>query len=50
LTGGRRVHFERDIDPEAMRLSAGQLSMLIEGIDWMAPERRWRPGEASGRG
>jgi transposase len=27
-------------------LSAEQLSMLIEGIDWRAPERRWRPAVA----
>jgi transposase len=24
-------------------LTTAQLSMLIEGIDWRAPERRWRP-------
>ena len=24
-------------------LSSAQLSMLIEGIDWRAPERVWRP-------
>lgn len=24
-------------------LSPAQLSMLIEGIDWRAPERTWRP-------
>ena len=27
-------------------LTAEQLSMLIEGIDWRAPERRWRPAVA----
>jgi transposase len=27
-------------------LSSSQLSMLIEGIDWRAPERRWRPAVA----
>ena len=24
-------------------LSSAQLSLLIEGIDWRAPERVWRP-------
>ncbi|WP_339635108.1 IS66 family insertion sequence element accessory protein TnpB [uncultured Sneathiella sp.] len=27
-------------------LSSAQLSMLIEGIDWRAPERIWRPEKA----
>jgi transposase len=27
-------------------LTSAQLSMLIEGIDWRAPERRWRPAAA----
>ena len=27
-------------------LSSAQLSMLIEGIDWRTPERRWRPAVA----
>ena len=27
-------------------LSAAQLSMLIEGIDWRSPERTWRPAVA----
>ena len=27
-------------------LSSSQLSMLIEGIDWRVPERRWRPAVA----
>lgn len=27
-------------------LTAEQLAMLIEGIDWRAPERRWRPAVA----
>ncbi len=27
-------------------LSPAQLSMLIEGIDWRAPERTWRPALA----
>ena len=29
-----------------MALTSAQLSMLIEGIDWRAPERRWRPAVA----
>jgi transposase len=27
-------------------LTSAQLSMLIEGIDWRSPERRWRPAVA----
>jgi len=27
-------------------LSSAQLSLLIEGIDWRAPERVWRPDRA----
>ncbi len=27
-------------------LTCEQLSMLIEGVDWRAPERRWRPAVA----
>ncbi len=27
-------------------LSSAQLSLLIEGIDWRAPERVWRPAAA----
>ena len=27
-------------------LSPAQLSMLLEGIDWRAPERRWQPAVA----
>lgn len=27
-------------------LSPAQLAMLIEGIDWRTPERRWRPAIA----
>jgi len=26
-----------------VRLTAAQLSMLLEGIDWRAPLRTWRP-------
>ena len=31
---------------DTLALSSAQLSMLIEGIDWRAPERRWRPAVA----
>ncbi len=27
----------------SITLSPAQLAMLIEGIDWRAPERTWRP-------
>ena len=29
-----------------LALNSEQLSMLIEGVDWRAPERRWRPAVA----
>jgi transposase len=36
-----------DIDQgETLALSSEQLSMLIDGVDWRAPERRWRPAVA----
>jgi len=36
-----------DVDPgETLALSSEQLSMLIDGVDWRAPERRWRPAVA----
>jgi transposase len=36
-----------DVDAgETLALSSEQLSMLIDGIDWRAPERRWRPAVA----
>jgi transposase len=31
---------------DTVALTSAQLSMLIEGIDWRAPERRWRPAVA----
>ena len=31
---------------ETLALSSEQLSMLIDGVDWRAPERRWRPAVA----
>jgi transposase len=27
-------------------LTSAQLSMLIDGVDWRAPERQWRPAMA----
>ena len=27
----------------SVRLTAAELSMLLEGIDWRAPQRTWRP-------
>lgn len=29
-----------------MMLTSAQLSMLIDGIDWRAPDRQWRPAVA----
>ena len=29
-----------------LMLTSAQLSMLIDGIDWRAPERQWRPAVA----
>ncbi len=31
---------------DTVALTSEQLSMLIEGVDWRAPERRWRPAVA----
>ena len=31
---------------DTLALSSAQLSMLIEGTDWRAPERIWRPAVA----
>jgi transposase len=31
----------------AVHLSAAQLSMLLEGIDWRRPEYTWRPRKAA---
>lgn len=37
----------RTSDPGGtVTLSPAQLAMLIEGIDWRTPERRWRPAIA----
>ena len=35
-----------DEQGDTVALTSGQLSMLIEGIDWQAPERTWRPAVA----
>jgi transposase len=36
-----------NVEPgETLALSSGQLSMLIDGVDWRAPERQWRPAAA----
>jgi transposase len=29
-----------------LMLTPAQLSMLIDGVDWRAPERQWRPAVA----
>jgi transposase len=35
------------VDPgETLALTSAQLSFLIDGVDWSAPERRWRPAVA----
>ncbi|AXE91874.1 IS66 family insertion sequence element accessory protein TnpB [Paraburkholderia sp. DD10] len=34
-------------DSGAVHLSAAQLSMLLEGIDWRHPERTWQPTHAA---
>lgn len=35
-----------DVPGETVALSSAQLSMLLEGIDWRMPERRWKPAAA----
>lgn len=35
-----------DAPGDTVSLTSVQLSMLIEGIDWRTPERRWRPAVA----
>jgi transposase len=34
-------------DSGSVCLSAAQLSMLLEGIDWRAPQRIWEPERAA---
>lgn len=47
----KRLERGRFIWPQAtsgsVHLSAAQLSMLLEGIDWRRPERTWRPQKAA---
>lgn len=31
---------------ETLSLTSAQFSLLIEGVDWRAPEQRWRPAIA----
>ena len=46
----KRLERGRFIWPQAtegsIHLTAAQLSMLLEGIDWRRPERTWRPDRA----
>ena len=46
LDKGRFVWPQADDRGAKLVLSSAQLSMLIEGIDWRAPERVWRPEKA----
>ena len=47
----KRLERGRFIWPQAdsgsVALSAAQLSMLLEGIDWRRPERTWQPRAAA---
>lgn len=47
----KRLERGRFVWPQAnsgtVRLSAAQLSMLLEGIDWRHPERTWQPTHAA---
>ena len=47
----KRLERGRFIWPQAqsgaISLSAAQLSMLLEGIDWRRPERTWQPRAAA---
>lgn len=47
----KRLERGRFIWPQAtdgsIHLSAAQLSMLLEGIDWRRPERTWTPPRAA---
>jgi transposase len=31
---------------ETLSMTSAQLSLLIDGVDWRAPEQRWRPAIA----
>lgn len=46
LDEGRFPWPSAEVAGETVTLSPAQLSMLLEGIDWRAPERRWRPAAA----
>jgi hypothetical protein len=36
-----------NVEPgETLSLTSAQLSSLIDGLDWRAPEQRWRPAVA----
>ena len=47
----KRLERGRFVWPQAtsgsVHLTAAQLSMLLEGIDWRRPERSWRPERAA---
>lgn len=47
----KRLERGRFIWPQAtdgaIHLSAAQLSMLLEGIDWRRPERTWQPQKSA---
>lgn len=47
----KRLERGRFVWPQAqsgsVHLSAAQLSMLLEGIDWRRPERTWQPTQAA---
>ena len=47
----KRLERGRFVWPQAtsgtVRLSAAQLSMLLEGIDWRRPTRTWQPSVAA---
>lgn len=46
LDSGRFVWPKLTAKSEMVTLSSGQLGLLLEGIDWRAPERVWRPQSA----
>lgn len=47
----KRLERGRFVWPQAtsgtVHLSAAQLSMLLEGIDWRRPDRTWKPQQAA---
>jgi transposase len=43
----RRILVASNVEPGGtLMLTSAQLSMLIDGVDWRAPERQWRPAVA----